>query len=160
MTPYHLIHLALPILHLEPHKKIVLHLSSPLSSCRYYPARLPESNLRHQAPSHAPVLVNPRRQGSLHADAVLNHIPTSTTTASSLAPRIHSTVAMNKSNTPTRASGLFQRFQVFKDSKRASVSSKTSQTFRAKGLSGPHPFKFSGGLRDYELHNGHLAFEG
>jgi hypothetical protein len=52
---------------------------------------------------------------------------------------------MNKSNTPTRASGLFQRFQVFKDSKRASMSSKTSQTFRATGLSGPHPFKFPGG---------------
>ena len=51
-------------------------------------------------------LTNPRRQASLHADAALNHIHTSTTTASSLAPRIHSTVAITKSNTPTRASGL------------------------------------------------------
>ena len=52
---------------------------------------------------------------------------------------------MNKSNTPTRASGLFSRISVFKDSKRASMSSKMSKTFRAKGLSGPHPFKFPGG---------------
>ena len=73
-------------------------------------------------------LTNPRRQASLHADAALNHIHTSTTTASSLAPRIHSTVAMSKSNTPTRASGRFSKFPSFQGLKRASISSKTSQT--------------------------------
>ena len=87
----------------EPHNQIALYLSSPpplmrVLSCastgidsttsgvplllimrplalwRYSLLLLPESDLRHQAPSRALAVVNPRRQGSLHADAVLNHI--------------------------------------------------------------------------------------
>ena len=52
---------------------MVLHLSSPLSSCRYYPARLPEpgpttSRMPHadrvpRAPSRTPAAINPRHPG-------------------------------------------------------------------------------------------------
>jgi hypothetical protein len=117
MIPYHLAHLALPTLHLEPHKDTVLHSSFPLSPCRYSLPLLPESNLRHLECPHAVLAsastgIVPTTSGTLSCPGVGQsttsgeptrrrrsqpHHPTSTTTAPSLAPRILSTVAMNKS---------------------------------------------------------------
>ena len=119
--------------HLESHMQTAMHSSFPPPSCRYSPPLLPESNPRHQPPSHTPVLVNPRRQGSPHASAVLNHIPSSTTTPPSLAPCIPSTVAMNNLNPPQGYKGFF-KVSSFKNSKRASMSSKLLKPFRVKGL--------------------------
>ena len=53
MIPYHLTHLMLQTLTSSHILQTVLHSSFPLSSRRYSPPLLPESNLRHQAPSHA-----------------------------------------------------------------------------------------------------------
>ena len=104
--------------HFETHMQTVMHSSFPPPSCRYSPPLLPESNLRHQAPSHARCWSYHDVREAYAQMPFSTTSPSSTTTALSPAPCIHPTVAMNKSNTPTRASGLFQRFQVFKDSKR------------------------------------------
>ena len=69
---------------LESHMQTVLHSSFPLSSCRYSPPLLPESNLRHQAPSHARCWSIHDVRGAYTQTLFINHIPTSTTTASSL----------------------------------------------------------------------------
>ena len=135
MIPYHLTHLALPTPTSSHILQTLLHSSFPLSSRRYSSPLLPESNLRHQAPSHA-------RCWSIHdvREAYTQMpfsttSPSSTTTAPSPAPRILSTVAMNKPETSTRASGLF-KVSSFKNSKRASMSSKLLKPFRLKELQG------------------------
>ena len=140
-----------------------------------------------QAPSPTLAVTNPRHPGWPHADAHLNlHLPhnlwllapwtldvrraytytppsttspSSTTTAPSPAPRILSTVAMNKSKTFTRASRLLQDLQVSRILKGPQMSSKSLKPFRVKGPQGLI-LSSSEGLRDCEVHNGHLIFEG
>ena len=154
MTPYHLTHLPLPILHLKPHKEIVLHLRSPLSPYRYYPTHLSGSNLRHQAPSRAAAF----DQSTTSGEPTRGRRPQPHTHINNyrlVTGALHAFYCSYfKSNTPTRASRLFNAFKLSKFQNGPQYLQNLSN-HRAKGFPGPHLSIFPG-LRDCELQNGHL----
>ena len=128
MIPYHLTHLALP----TPTSSHICKLSctqaspSPHADTRLRFYRNRTYDIRH--PLMPRCWPNHDVRGAYTRMLLSTTSSTPTTTAPSLAPRIHSTVAISKSNTPKRASGRFSKFPSFQGLKRASISSKTSQT--------------------------------
>ena len=157
MTPYHLTRLPLPILHLKPHKEIVLHLRSPLSPYRYYPTHLSGSNLRHQAPSRA---------------AAFDQSTTSGEPTRGRRPQPHTHInnyrlvtgashpfycSYNLSLTPPQGHLGFSTLSNCQSFKMVLNIFKTSQTTGLKVFQGLI-FQYFQGLKDCELQNGHLTF--